>query len=60
MSNNFKISVIIPVYNALEDVKLCLESLLKNFNFELGDICLINDCSNEETTEFLNIFVLRI
>ena len=56
MSNNFKISVIIPVYNALEDVKLCLESLLKNFNFELGDICLINDCSNEETTEFLNIF----
>ena len=51
-----KISVVIPVWNALEDVKLCLNSLLKNFNFDLGDITVINDCSGEETTEFLRDF----
>lgn len=51
-----KISVIIPVWNALDDVKLCLDSLLKNFNFDLGDITVINDCSGEETTEFLRTF----
>ncbi len=59
MSNNPKISVIIPVYNALEDVKHCLESILNNFNFDLGDVCLINDCSNLETTSFLDSFVQK-
>lgn len=51
-----KVSVVIPVYNALDDLKLCLDSIFKNFNFELGDICLINDCSDSKTTEFLNTF----
>lgn len=48
-----KISVIIPIYNALADVKMCLESISENFNFSLGEVYLINDCSNEETSEFL-------
>ena len=51
-----KVSVIIPVYNAFEDVKLCLESIVSNFNFELGEVCVINDCSDTETTDFLRAF----
>jgi len=54
-----KISVIIPVYNALEDVKILFESLNKYFNFQLGDITIINDYSREETTFFLNDFVSK-
>lgn len=51
-----KISVIIPVYNALNDVKTCLNSILKNFNFTLGDVCVVNDASLADTTEYLNKF----
>ncbi len=51
-----KISVIIPIYNALDDVKILLESLLTNFNFNIGEIILVNDCSLVETTDYLNDF----
>ena len=51
-----KISVIIPIYNALNDVKILLESLLTNFNFNIGEIILVNDCSLAETTDYLNDF----
>lgn len=52
-----KISVIVPIYNALNDLKILLKSLVKNFNFELGEIFLINDFSNQETSEYLSRFV---
>ncbi|MBR6099179.1 glycosyltransferase family 2 protein [bacterium] len=52
-----KVSVIIPIYNALDDVKLCLDSVVNNFNFELGDVLFINDCSNTDTTEYLGRLV---
>ena len=48
-----RISVIIPIYNALEDVKNLLKSLKENFNFDLGNVVLINDYSNAETSDFL-------
>lgn len=48
-----RISVIVPIYNAINDVKKLLKSLDKNFNFELGEILLINDCSKEETSDYL-------
>ena len=51
-----KISVIVPIYNALEEVKLLLNSLIKNFNFYFGEIILINDCSNEDTSNYLREF----
>lgn len=51
-----KVSVIVPIYNALDDLNLLLESMLKNFNFNLGDITLINDYSNQETSDFLQTF----
>lgn len=53
------ISVVVPIYNALEDTKLLLDSLVKNFNFKNNEIWLINDCSNKETTIFLREFVVK-
>lgn len=52
-----QISVVVPIYNSLDDLKVLLASLLKNFNFELGEIFLINDFSNQETSEYLKEFV---
>ena len=51
-----KISVIVPIYNALEDVKELLNSLLMNFDFNQGTVILINDCSDIKTSEYLREF----
>lgn len=48
-----KISVVIPVYNAVNDVRNCLESLKRNFDFTQGEVLVIDDCSQEETAEYL-------
>lgn len=48
-----KISVIIPVYNAKEDVEKCLESVKENFDFTDGEVILVDDCSQEETAAYL-------
>lgn len=48
-----KISVIIPVYNATEDVRNCLESVKENFDFSDGEVIIVDDCSQEETTSYL-------
>ena len=54
-----KLSVVVPIYNALDDVKLLLDSILSNFNFSLGEITLINDCSSQETSSFLDSFCAK-
>ena len=54
-----KISVIIPIYNALNDLKILLDSILKNFNFNLGEVILVNDHSDEQTSNFLNAFCVE-
>ena len=48
-----KISVIVPVYNAKEDVRKCLESIKENFDFSDGEVILADDCSQEETFSYL-------
>ena len=52
-----KVSIVIPIYNALDEVKVLLKSLKDNFNFYLGEIILINDCSKEETSSYLENYV---
>jgi len=54
-----KIDLIIPIYNALNDTQQCLYSILENFNFKLGNVYVINDCSNEETTKYLRDFTQK-
>lgn len=51
------INIIIPVFNALSDVKECLNSVNKNLdnNFKIK-VIIINDFSNQETTNWLRSF----
>lgn len=48
-----KISVVIPVYNAVQDVQKCLESVKENFDFSDGEVLVVDDCSEEETAAYL-------
>lgn len=49
------VSVIVPVYNALADVKRCIASLLEGENTSPFEILVVNDCSPaSEVNEFLD------
>jgi len=49
------IDIIVCVHNALDDVKLCLSSVIQNTD-QPYNLIIINDGSSEETTAFLDIF----
>ena len=51
----YKVDIIIPIYNSLEWVKICIDAIFKNTNLNiLGKIYLINDCSEDKTKEYLD------
>ena len=53
-NKKMKCDVIIPIYNSLNWVKLCIYALYQNTNAEcLGQVILINDKSDKETTNYL-------
>jgi len=47
-----KVSVIVPIYNAVDDVKVCIERLKKYTNKDV-DIILINDASPDKAIKLL-------
>ena len=49
------VDIVVCVYNALNDVEKCLDSVINNTRGEYG-LYLVNDCSNKETTEYLKRF----
>ena len=52
---NYKVDVVIPIYNSLEWLKLCIDAVIRNTNLDIiGKIYLVNDCSNEETKNYLD------
>lgn len=53
----YSVDIIIPIYNALEDVKRCLKSVADNRGSYRGKNYIVNDASDRETTEFLRWFV---
>ncbi|MGF1872917.1 polysaccharide pyruvyl transferase family protein [Photobacterium indicum] len=57
INNNNDLSVttdvIICVYNALEDVKLCFDSVVKHSYDVVNKIIFVNDFSDAETSEYL-------
>ncbi len=57
--SNLTITIIVPIYNALDDVKILFNSLENSNLSEKVKIILINDCSNEETQKFLHDFVQK-
>ncbi len=51
------ITIIVPIYNALDDVKKLLESILHSELSNNVETILINDFSEQETTNYLRNFV---
>lgn len=55
--NNSPISIIVPVFNALKELKECIESVQKNTNQNYR-LILINDCSSDvNVAPFLNSLI---
>lgn len=54
-----KISLIIPVYNALDYFKKCIKSVLKYYDFSIGEVLIVNDCSNSATSKYLKSLVKK-
>lgn len=50
--NSF-IDIVVPVFNALEDVKLCLDSIIRHTDGFSVQIIIVNDGSDFETTQWL-------
>lgn len=51
---DYKVSVIIPVYNDIRRIKKCLKSLLdQNYNKNLYEIIIVDNGSTDGTKEFL-------
>lgn len=51
-----KHSVILTVYNAPDDVVLCLQSIKKSFDFSCTELIIVDDASNEDTQKILKDF----
>lgn len=47
------VDIVVPVFNALDDVSKCLESLLANTDDLAVRVIVVNDGSDEKTTEWL-------
>ncbi len=48
-----KFAIIIPVYNALDDVRRCIDSVFQNADFEITTVVAVDDCSKEDTAKYL-------
>ncbi|MBT2763310.1 glycosyltransferase [Paenibacillus sp. ISL-20] len=50
-----KCDIVIPVYNALDELKECVESLIKHTDLNNNRIVIINDCSSDKNVSvYLN------
>lgn len=43
-----RVDIVIPVYNALESLQLCIESIRKYTDLKLHRVIIINDCSSDQ------------
>ena len=51
---SYKISVVIPVYNAEEDISNAIDSIIsQTFGFENIELILVDDCSNDNSKEII-------
>jgi len=51
--NNISVDIILPVFNALTDLKLCINSVLPTLKNGIIQLIIVNDCSDEDTTNYL-------
>ena len=58
--SKYKISIIIPTYNAENYINRCIDSLFnQTFNFNDLEIILIDDCSTDSTKEIISNLSLK-
>lgn len=51
---SYKISVVIPVYNAEDDISNAIDSIIsQTFGFENIELILVDDCSNDNSKEII-------
>lgn len=53
--NGFLVDIVIPVFNAIKDLKECLDSIIKYTGDIKYRIILINDKSDSVTTKYINL-----
>lgn len=53
--SNYKISIVIPVYNVENYIKECLESVFSQ-TYKNLEVIVVNDCSTDNTLEMVNQF----
>ena len=51
--NNITVDIILPVYNALYDVKKCINSIIPTLSDGKIQLIIVNDSSEKETTDYL-------
>lgn len=51
-----KHSIVLTVYNAPDDVRLCLRSLINALDFSCAELIIVDDASKEETQKILDDF----
>lgn len=56
---NYKHSIVLTVYNAYDDVNLCLQTMEKSLNFQEIELIIIDDCSKNDTKLLLEEFALK-
>lgn len=54
-----KADVVVCVHNALEDVRRCLSSIVTHHSAKLNKVLVVNDGSDEETTQYLRHFAAQ-
>lgn len=53
------LSLVIPVHNAYGYVKKALKSVLNNFDFESGEVLVVDDCSDMRTARLIDKFLAK-
>jgi GT2 family glycosyltransferase len=56
---NLKISVIIPSFNAIDDLKECISSLLKYIDFPDFEIIIVDNASSQDVLQYLETCVVQ-
>lgn len=51
-----KHSIVLTVYNAPDDVRLCLRSIINSLDFSCAELIIVDDASREETQKILDDF----
>ena len=54
-----KISLVVPVHNAYKYVKKALISVLRNFDFDNGEVLIVDDFSDNKTARLLDKFAAK-